>query len=311
MTSDEKELNIFFRLWIYQRERFPLVAHVPLILAFCFCAASFSARLRLQSWPAWSSVIVAFCSCLLFFLQLRIADEFKDAKEDARWRPYRAVPRGLVQLRELGILFVCCAVVQLLLATWLRPSLIFILFLTWFYVAAMSLEFGARAWLKAHPITNLWSHMLIMPLIVFYATATDWMLSAAPSPPEGLLFFLAASFFNGIVIEIGRKIRVPAQEEEGVETYSSLWGCRTAAIVWWFCVALTAVCGSLAAGEARALGAVTVPFVFFALALGVFVIFFVRHQSEKLAKMFEAASAVWTLCLYLALGLLPGVMANV
>jgi 4-hydroxybenzoate polyprenyltransferase len=35
--------------------------------------------------------------------------------------------------------------------------------------------------------------------------------------PAGLFWFLAASFCNGVVIEIGRKIRAPAQEEEGVD----------------------------------------------------------------------------------------------
>ena len=38
----------------------------------------------------------------VFFLQLRIADEFKDFAEDSRFRPYRPVPRGLVTLTELG-----------------------------------------------------------------------------------------------------------------------------------------------------------------------------------------------------------------
>ena len=108
------------RWWVYQRERFPLVRHGPLILAFSFSAVSFSWMLRSPSgWPSPVSAVVAFASCLIFFLQLRIADEFKDDEEDARYRPYRPVPRGLVTLRELGGLFVLVGALQLGLALWL------------------------------------------------------------------------------------------------------------------------------------------------------------------------------------------------
>jgi len=47
-----------------------------------------------------------------------------------------------------------------------------------------------------------------------------------------LWLFLALSFFNGCVMELGRKIRVPENEQEGVETYSKLWGPYRASLVW-------------------------------------------------------------------------------
>src|SRR5207247_10262010 len=43
---------------------------------------------------------ISFVTCLLFFLQLRIADEFKDFEEDSKYRPYRAVPRGTARSEE-------------------------------------------------------------------------------------------------------------------------------------------------------------------------------------------------------------------
>src|SRR6185503_3124011 len=90
------------RWWVYQRERFPVLAHGLLIAAFSFSAISYSSVLRGAA-PGWPAALTAFASCFLFFLQLRIADEFKDFDEDARWRPYRPVPRGLVRLRELAV----------------------------------------------------------------------------------------------------------------------------------------------------------------------------------------------------------------
>src|SRR6266576_2963318 len=105
MTNDQKGgdgAGGVVRWWVYQRERFPVVAHGVLIAAFSSSAVSYSALLRGQR-PRMASIGVAFVTCFLFFLQLRIADEFKDFEEDCRWRPYRPVPRGLIRLEELGV----------------------------------------------------------------------------------------------------------------------------------------------------------------------------------------------------------------
>src|SRR5207302_5539728 len=126
------------RWWVYQRERFPILAHGLLIAAFSFSAVCFSSLLRGQTvMPSGATAAVAFGTALLFFLQLRIADEFKDFEEDSRYRPYRPVPRGLVNLRELGVLGLLAALVQLGLALYLQPSLVLLLALVWTYLALM------------------------------------------------------------------------------------------------------------------------------------------------------------------------------
>ncbi len=293
------------RWWIYQRERFPLAAHGPLIFAFSFSAVSFSALLRgHDGWPAGASLAVAFLTSLLFFLQLRIADEFKDFEEDSRFRPYRPVPRGLVRLPELGVIGALGALVQLLLAWWLHAPLLILLAVTWLYLALMSHEFFARDWLKARPITYLWTHMLIMPLVDLYATATDWLLHGQ-MPPAGLHWFLIVSFFNGIVIEIGRKLRAPADEERGVETYTVLWGRARAVATWLAALVLTGAFAVIAAQRigwhwpmAALLG---VP-----LAVAVWLgVTFVRAPVAGRGQRLELLSGVWTLVLYLGLGAAP------
>ncbi len=215
---------------IYQRERFPLSAHAPLVAAFSASAVCFSSLLRGHAVaPSPAALVVAFATSLLFFLQLRIADEFKDCEDDARFRPYRPVPRGLVTLPELAAIGVAAAVVQLGLALWLHPPLVWLLVPSWLYLGLMTREFFARRWLKTHPIVYLASHMLILPLIDLYATACDWLVAGERTAHVGLLWFLVVSYLNGIVIEIGRKTRVAADEEHGVETYSALWGKHGAA----------------------------------------------------------------------------------
>jgi 4-hydroxybenzoate polyprenyltransferase len=290
------------RWWIYQKERFPLAAHGPLIFAFSACAVSFSALLRGAPAPTLQMLLTAFGVCLLMFLQLRIADEFKDAGEDARWRPYRPVPRGLVKLRELRVLFGIAAVAQVGLVLALDVRLLWVLAVAWIYLALMSAEFFCRDWLKKRPVIYLVTHMGIMPLVDFFGTACEW-LPRGSAAPAGLGWFLAASFFNGIVIETGRKLRQPGDEEEGVETYSRLWGRSGGVAVWIGALVLTLLCATLAAARIQFMVPVLVALAgVLSVALAA-VPFYLRGSLA--GKRIEAISAVWTLTLYLMLGLVP------
>ncbi len=287
------------RWWTYQKERFPIFQHGPLVAAFSSCAVAYSSLLTSVA-PVWQSFMLAFITCLLFFLQLRIADEFKDAEEDATYRPYRAVPRGLVSLRELGVVFLIAAFIQLALAIWFSPPLIWVLLLAWLYLSLMSVEFFARDWLKSRPITYLWTHMLIMPIVDFYATACHWIPSGE-SPKSGLLFFLAASFCNGVVIEIGRKLRQPADEEHGVETYSRLWGLQRGAWVWFGFLLATTTFAGLAASRIH----FTLPVICTLSILLLWTLKLTLQSKSTPGKTFELASGLWTLTLYLILGIVP------
>jgi 4-hydroxybenzoate polyprenyltransferase len=293
------------RWWVYQRERFPLLAHGPLILAFSFSAASFSALARGAPPPALAAAAVAFATSLLFFLQLRIADEFKDAEEDARYRPYRPVPRGLVTLAELRRIGLAGALLQLVCALLFDYRLVPLLALVWIYFGLMSKEFFAREWLKARPFTYLWTHMLVMPLIDFYATACDWLVAGDGGPPRGLGWFVAASFFNGIVIELGRKIRAPEDEEKGVETYTVVWGRARAVCAWLLALLMTLACAAAAASVIGVtLRVATVLALILLAALALAARFIVRPR-RGMGRHFESMSGLWTLVLYLSLGVLP------
>jgi 4-hydroxybenzoate polyprenyltransferase len=293
------------RWWTYQRERFPVVAHGVLIAAFSSSAVCFSSLLRGRiELPAPLTLIVAFGTAFLFFLQLRIADEFKDFEEDNRYRPYRAVPRGLVSLRELGILGVAAAAIQLLLCLALDPSLLILLAVAWTYLGLMSKEFFVAEWLKRHPVPYLISHMVIIPIVDFYATACDWW-PLGNGPPRGLGWFIAASYCNGIVIEIGRKVRAPADEETGVNTYSALWGPRGAALVWLGALLTTAVCAVLAAAQVDFMVPAAVVLATMLLTAGIVVWRFLSAPTTRRSKRIENLSGIWTILLYLSVGSVP------
>ncbi|HAX78516.1 MAG TPA: hypothetical protein DCY88_22465, partial [Cyanobacteria bacterium UBA11372] len=211
------------RWWVYQKERFPVLKHGLPIAVFSISAVSYSVLVHGRRMPSLAAMVVAFVSVFFFFLQMRIADEFKDFADDARYRPYRPVPRGLVSLRELGWVGVGTAIIQLGLAFWLSPRLALLLGLVWCYFGLMCKEFFVRDWLKAHPLAYMLSHLVYVPLINLYASACDWLV-VGTVPSANLVWFLVASFLTGTAIEIGRKIRAPEGEEFGVETYSAIWG---------------------------------------------------------------------------------------
>jgi UbiA prenyltransferase family len=291
---------------VYQRERFPLLSTAPLVAAFSGSAVCLSSMLRGRiAMPPIASLSVAFVSSLLFFLQLRIADEFKDFDEDARYRPYRPVPRGLVTLVELRWIGIAAAAIQLTLAIWLDVALVPFLLIAWIWLALMSVEFFVPAWLRARPLAYMFSHMAIMPLIDFYATACDWRVAGLHAPPAGLVWFLIVSFFNGIVVEIGRKIRPIDAEEEGVETYSVLWGRPRAVAAWVAAIAATAICAfqvSRHIGLAMPIGVLLGTLVVLCAMVGSR---FVQAPSRRGGKLIEMASGVWTLLMYLSLGAVP------
>lgn len=229
------------RYWIYQQERFPILAHGPLVIIFCLSVLLFSAlQQESPTMPPLVQIAGAALSTLILFFQLRVADEFKDFETDSRYRPHRAVPRGLVTLRELATLAYIGAAIQFAIAIYIDIGLVPILAGVWIYMGLMTKEFFAPTWLRGHPVVYLLSHMLVMPLIAFYISAFDW-LCVCNAMPSGLGWLLALSFFCGLVLEIGRKIKAPAKERTGVETYSGLWGASKSVFIWIACIAAAAV----------------------------------------------------------------------
>lgn len=301
-----QKLKYFFYKWnLYQRERFPLLTHCIMILAFSSSAVSFSAITN-HSTALFSSYIVAFLSCFCFFLQLRIADEFKDYEDDCLYRSYRPVPKGIIKLKELKYLFLGTAFFQFIIVCFFNMKLIPFLLATWFYLFLMSYEFGVKKWLKKHPITYILSHMFIMPLIDFFATSTDWINRVNPEL-NSIYWFIILSFFNGINLEIGRKIRSPQNEEKGVETYSYLWGKHNACFAWFFTVLVASISAIFCATH--------LPPLFFNIIISFVVIYlfiafytikkFLKDPIQVSGKKIETLSGIFTLCIYLLLGLIP------
>jgi 4-hydroxybenzoate polyprenyltransferase len=302
--SQMTTLSFAARWKIYFGERFPPLLHGVLTVAYVIGTMAYSARIHGHGgFPGMVPILFAFTICFLLFLQLRILDEFKDFEEDARWRPYRPVPRGIVSLRALGWIWVYAAGIQFALAYLFTPWLVLMLVAIWVYSGLMGVEFFVPNWLKAHPIVYMASHMVIVPMITLFITAFDWLINGSPGWDLGWL--LAMSYFGFCVIEIGRKIRAPEDEEEGVETYSALWGRRNAVVAWLAVMALTgvfAICASSLVGASL----ITLIYVLLLLAVSLLIgLNFLKHPMHGVDKHFQLLSGLWSLGIFLIPGLAP------
>jgi len=294
-------LSLGARWLTYFRERFPLLGHgVP--IAVWVLAVQGYARVQAAA-PPWAGLMpfgAAFLTALLVFLQLRILDEFKDYQDDARYRPYRPVPRGLVSLRELGRLGAVAGCIQLVASAALGVAPVTWLVLIWAYAWLMREEFFAPRWLRAHAAIYMASHMLIVPLILLYLVSC----AGVPVRDVGLAALGGASYLTFCVFEVGRKIRAPADEREGVDMYSHRWGLRRAVGVWLCLLAAAAVFAVLSAPAVtsyRVMGAVVVPVL---LAASIASWRFLRDPRPGGGKVFLALSATWMLIVNIALAVL-------
>lgn len=302
---EENNAPLLKRLWIYQRERFPVFGHGPLVAAFSFSAISYSRICRgadgFVSWPLFG---LGIFTTITLFLLVRIFDEFKDAGDDAKFRAELPVPRGLVKLSELRNIGIGLVILQIILNAIFAPKLLIIWAFVILYLSLMGKEFFVPEWLKKHQFWYVVSHMFIIPLIDIYASGLDWLQEGADAP-KGLLFFFAVSYFNGIVLEVGRKIRIPEDEKEGVLTYSSLHGARNATLLWLLMIVITAgwaVAAVWFAGYGMQ-GFYTMLVI--ALVISIPAILFLQKMTAKRAKLIEYASALWTIAMYLSLGGIP------
>ena len=298
------------RWWIYQQERFPLLAHGPMVIIFCLSVMLFSS-LQEGEIADVSRIAGAAISTLIMFFQLRVADEFKDFEIDSRYRPHRPVPRGLVTLRELARLAWIGAAIQFVIAMVLDVGLIPILVGAWLYIGLMTREFFVPAWLKSTPSVYLLSHMVVMPLIAFYVSAFDWLCDCR-AMPAGLGWLLLLSFGCGLVLELGRKIKSPAAEREGVETYSACWGTGISISAWIISVAVAVLAYSQAAPLLGIAGPYLVPGVAglcILVAVAIALFFPTGAQHTAAASLIEPGSGLVAMTLYLGLSPLQALVA--
>ena len=114
MSRLDKHLPLLQRFYIYQKERFPILGHGLMIFAFTFSAISYSRICRgKEGFIPWQDFLIGIFATVTLFFLVRIFDEFKDKEDDAKYRKYLPVPRGLISLKELRIIGLVVASMQI------------------------------------------------------------------------------------------------------------------------------------------------------------------------------------------------------
>jgi 4-hydroxybenzoate polyprenyltransferase len=213
----------------------------------------------------------------------------------------------LVTLRQLAAVGFVVVLIQLTITFLLGRQLLPFLVAAWILMALMSQEFFVAEWLRARPILYMLSHMFILPLIDFYLLDAAWQGEGAP--PIAFACFLVATYTNGIVFEIGRKVRAAEDEEVGVETYSVLWGIPRATLAWLLAVVIAGTAGILAGwsvgASLRASVAITIVILLVWGAAAWVAWRMIQQPTSKNSGWIERLSGIWVLLFYLSLGLLP------
>ena len=292
------------RLWIYQEDRFPLFKTAILLAVFSAASISVSAHLADRSLPGLWVFVAVWLVALIIFFQMRACDEYKDLEDDRTYRPERPIPSGLVSLGLILKLAAFGAVCAVALTASVYLWLLLPLLAVWAWLALMTHEFFVAEWLKARWVLYLVSHMAIMPLIDLYITAAEWLPNAS-GPPAGLWLFLALSFANGCVLEIGRKTWAPESERPGVETYSALLGPTRAVWLW---VAVCTLAWLLLAGVGIAVRApfwVAGPGLLMLLVVMVFALRFAQAPTVQRQKGIDTLAGLWVFACYCLAGFAP------
>jgi len=294
--------SFFKRILTYQKERFPFIAHGILISSFTFSAISYSRICRhAEGFIQLADFLIGVFATITLFFLVRIFDEFKDQEEDKKFRSYLPVPRGLISLKELKNLGLAIAILQILAIAIFQSQMIWLYLLVIAYLLLMGVEFFIPEWLKKNQLAYITSHMFIIPLIDLYSSGLDWLLEGSAAH-WGLAWFFVVSYFNGLVLEFGRKLRTPEGEEEGVISYTGLYGTRRGTLYWIGLMFLTMI---------LAMGAtfyVNGSMIAYAIIILCFIIcslpgwLFLKKFTAKRAKFMEYSSALWTILMYLTLG---------
>jgi len=213
------------RIHIYFKEMFPLLTRVPLgfLLFFEIYFLVLLTQGRYEFNIGVSEFVGGF-TVFGFLLVLRIADDFKDYNTDVELFPDRPLPSGRVKKQDLAIVLTVDVVLLVILNVLFMNNIFYFAFLM-VYGTLMSLWFFNRKIIQKSLLLALVTHnpiQLVINLYIISFTCIKYGLDVIGYTNLLVLFSL---YFDGLVWEIGRKIRAPKDETQ-YTTYSKLFGYK-------------------------------------------------------------------------------------
>lgn len=228
-TSASMNDALSTRIFAWMDERFPFKN--ALLFFILYLTSAVVARSALDGEIKVSLLDILACVVTWsLFLVIRIFDEHKDYALDVINHPQRVLQSGLITLKHLKVLGVVAVIAQLLFSLY-SDGFVFggatISYLIMFtYLCLMGAEFFCGEWLEKRLTLYAFSHMLIMPLIVY------WLANlAVPNVVlnESLIVMMLLAFISGFCFEITRKTKGIEEERDTVDSYSRIFGTKGSA----------------------------------------------------------------------------------
>jgi hypothetical protein len=200
----------------YLAERFPLGPYSVLVVLFfgsgLEVAKALGATPDLRAWLGAPVVLLAF-------FHLRVFDEHKDHVGDALAHPERFLSRGVVDLPLLARLGGAAVLMEAALSWWVGPWALAAWLAVFLFTVLMRVEFGVGGWLRPRIVWYAVSHNPVVGLLGVYV----WACAGGPYG-TGLWCYVGLVSAASLAFEVGRKLRLPGQEQAGVQTYSAALG---------------------------------------------------------------------------------------
>ncbi|MGK0444935.1 MAG: 4-hydroxybenzoate polyprenyltransferase [Bermanella sp.] len=219
------------RIFAWMDERFPFKN--ALLFFILYLTSAVVARSALNGEVQVSLVDVIACIVTWsLFLVIRIFDEHKDYALDVVNHPQRVLQSGLITLKHLKVLGAVAVIVQLVFSLYSDgfafggATISYLIMFT--YLCLMGAEFFCGEWLEKRLTLYALSHMLIMPLIVY------WLANlAVPNAVlnESLMVMMLLAFISGFCFEITRKTKGVEEERDTVDSYSRIFGTKGSAYI--------------------------------------------------------------------------------
>ena len=295
MEQKKNEKIGFFKKWAtYQKERFPVVVYGLYIFCIVFAIFCYTSTVFDNvGEPNFILLIPMFVFAFLQYLMVRIVDEFKDFEEDSKYRPYRPVPRGLVTLKELKVLFVICVLIQIAIAFVFNKENMLLLFGFWLFFALFCKDFFIKKFLDNHILLTVVIDELLIVFLGLYLASFVGEINSL------VIYILLMVYFVSWVVEIARKVRCNEDEEEGVKTYTAVLGIGKTIFVLFIIEMLLMLLQVNILGNEHLLWIVLLYAV-----TDIINILFAERKTKKYAKLVELSANVYIVIMYLSMGLL-------
>jgi 4-hydroxybenzoate polyprenyltransferase len=222
--------SLLYRLYTYQKERFPLQ-----VLIFTTLAVVLSSLAVISiSSPAISNytleIILSFAAGLIFMFNVRVLDEIKDLHFDNEHHKDRPIQRGIISVKTLTIINIFAVIILITISIFssLYAFFFLIIALIYSFIAGKDFFFGERIRKRFF----LYNFLCLMQLFFFQIH-----LYALMTPKINFLdALLYIHFFfvilNAGILEIGRKLKIKSNEGTGKDTYSSRMGKRSSSFLF-------------------------------------------------------------------------------